>query len=926
VTAVHESEERYRRLVENLPFSIHEIDPNGRPIPMNPAGSSVVTFIENADRDALYYLAAATDRDRERLRSCLAGAHSGRTTYLDFETPDHQILQASFVPLMDDDGNVHRVMAVAHNITARKQTEQFLELENSLLADFTRGMPLEKALTRLVEFIELQAEDVIASVLLLDAAGTHVQHVAAANLPEEYTAAIDGAAIGESTGSCGTAAYRGEPVFVADIDTDPLWDAYRGLAQPHGLRACWSTPIKTTTGRVLGTIALYRREPGMPKAYHRKLITAATNLASMFLTQYDNEQHLRESERLFRTIFEQAAVGVAQLDTVSGEILHVNQRYCDILGSIPEKLIGETWMALTHPGDLDEDLANMERLRRGEIREFSIEKRLRRNDGEFVWIDLTVSATWQAGDEPSTHIAIVSDITERKRTEEQLQFTKFSVDSCSTAIFWIRPDATFLHVNDAALKQLGYSRDEMLSMAVSDIDPAYPAEVWPEYWARMRRERKLTFETSIKLKDGSSLPVEITTSLFERGGEEFVFAFVTDITERRRVERQLRQSRQQLRQVLDTNPATIFVKDRTSRILLANRAMADFYQLPVDEVEGKTHLELHAAYGGRQQEVERWLSDDRRVIENGEVLEIEETGIDRQGKLRHFQTIKCPLELENGERAVLIVSHDITNRKEAEEALRRSEEQLRELNASLDRRVAEQTAELRDSNAELSAFAHTVSHDLRAPLRAMEGFAAALSEDYGDKLDQDGHDFIQHIIDSANRMDTLVNDLLSYSRLGRAELRVGRVDLQAIVDEALHQLAADIKTCQADIEIIGKLPIVMGHKATLVQVAANLISNGIKFVPAGVPPQLRIWSEQRPDGMIRLWIEDHGIGIDDAYQTRVFQVFERLHGIESYPGTGIGLAIVARVCERLGGRCGVESKVGQGSRFWVEFPAGGGRP
>jgi signal transduction histidine kinase len=137
--------------------------------------------------------------------------------------------------------------------------------------------------------------------------------------------------------------------------------------------------------------------------------------------------------------------------------------------------------------------------------------------------------------------------------------------------------------------------------------------------------------------------------------------------------------------------------------------------------------------------------------------------------------------------------------------------------------------------------------------------------------------------------------------------------------EALHRLAADIEACQARIDVDEQMPNVLGHNATLVQVATNLVSNAIRFVAAGVRPEVRVWAEPRDEGTIRLWVEDNGIGIDDAYHGRVFRVFERLHGVESYPGTGIGLAIVARACERLGGCYGIESQTDQGSRFWVEF-------
>jgi signal transduction histidine kinase/ligand-binding sensor domain-containing protein len=248
---------------------------------------------------------------------------------------------------------------------------------------------------------------------------------------------------------------------------------------------------------------------------------------------------------------------------------------------------------------------------------------------------------------------------------------------------------------------------------------------------------------------------------------------------------------------------------------------------------------------------------------------------------------------------------------------------LREVNAELEQRVARRTAELEDTNRELEAFAHSVSHDLRAPLRAMEGFAVALIEDYGNSLDEQGREFIGHIAASAKRMDALIRDLLDYSRLGRADLAIKPTSLDDVVHAALGEVASDVAAANAEVTVAETLPTVLGHRTTLIQMAANLISNAIKFVRPGVRPEIRIWTEPTGCGRIRLVVEDNGIGIEARHQARIFGIFERLHGVERYPGTGVGLAIVARACERLGGSCGVESVAGQGSRFWVELPCHG---
>ncbi|HEX5692723.1 MAG TPA: ATP-binding protein, partial [Roseiflexaceae bacterium] len=240
----------------------------------------------------------------------------------------------------------------------------------------------------------------------------------------------------------------------------------------------------------------------------------------------------------------------------------------------------------------------------------------------------------------------------------------------------------------------------------------------------------------------------------------------------------------------------------------------------------------------------------------------------------------------------------------------------------LERRVALRTGELREVNAALEQFGSSVAHDLRAPLRTLQGFADALLEDYGDRFDETGRDYAQRIVRAASSMDALISDLLTYSRLSRSELHLQSVNLQLVVEQSVAQLEQELRERNAELEVEQDMPVVRGQTTILIQVVTNLLSNAVKFMPPERVPQVRVWAEQRED-MVRLWVEDNGLGIDPRYRERVFSVFERLHGSEQYPGTGIGLAIVRKGVERMGGSAGVDSTVGVGSRFWIELPAGG---
>lgn len=251
--------------------------------------------------------------------------------------------------------------------------------------------------------------------------------------------------------------------------------------------------------------------------------------------------------------------------------------------------------------------------------------------------------------------------------------------------------------------------------------------------------------------------------------------------------------------------------------------------------------------------------------------------------------------------------------------IKAAQRKLIEANQLLERRVEERTARIAEANEELRAFAHTVAHDLRAPLRNVEGFATALLEDEAERMSADGRLFAERIVAAVVRMDRLITDLLAYSRLSRAELRLERVDLGIVVKTVLRDLEGQIADSGARLDIGYPLPAVQGNATILVQVLANLVSNAIKFVERGVAPQVTITGSR--DGMAaRLLIADNGIGIAPEHREHVFGVFERLHGHERYPGTGIGLAIVKKGLERMGGTVRILDREG-GTLFELTMPA-----
>lgn len=250
---------------------------------------------------------------------------------------------------------------------------------------------------------------------------------------------------------------------------------------------------------------------------------------------------------------------------------------------------------------------------------------------------------------------------------------------------------------------------------------------------------------------------------------------------------------------------------------------------------------------------------------------------------------------------------------------KKTEEENHNLNATLEARVKERTEQLEEANKELEAFCYSVSHDLRAPLRAIQGFGQVLLEDYESLFDDMGREYLNRLITAAAHLDTLILDLLAYSRLGRTRIQLGQIDLAGMVQAILQELESELQENQAKVSITTTLPLVKSQQTILKSIITNLITNALKFVHPNTQPVVLIWAEEQGK-YVRLWVEDNGIGIAPEHQKRIFRVFERLHGIESYVGTGIGLAIVKRGVESLNGSVGVFSNLNQGSRFWIELP------
>jgi signal transduction histidine kinase len=251
-------------------------------------------------------------------------------------------------------------------------------------------------------------------------------------------------------------------------------------------------------------------------------------------------------------------------------------------------------------------------------------------------------------------------------------------------------------------------------------------------------------------------------------------------------------------------------------------------------------------------------------------------------------------------------------------ALSEAQKKLQVHADQLDQNVRERTASLEETNNNLEAFTYSVAHDLRSPLRAQHSFAQALLEDYGEALGEVGRDMASRIKTAAIRQEKLIDDLLEFSRLSRTEIKIEKLNLRKIVAEVVLESSFAIEECKAKVEIQPFDYLVFGHEASLRAAVENLLANALKFKKPNVAPVIRIFSELQGD-YVRLWIEDNGIGIAPEYFGQIFGVFQRLHKTGEYPGTGVGLAIVKKAMERMGGNVGLEAQEGTGSRFWIQL-------
>jgi PAS domain S-box-containing protein len=526
------------------------------------------------------------------------------------------------------------------------------------------------------------------------------------------------------------------------------------------------------------------------------------------------------------------------------------------------------------------------------------------------------------------------DITKRKKAEQALKESeerfRHMANNAPVMIWVTEQDGSSSFLSESWYEFTGQTAETGLGFGwVNAVHPEDRDFARKIFMAASERQEGFRLHYRLRRRDGVyRWAIDSAAPRFAPEGEFLGFiGSVLDIHEAKQAEEQLRlakeeaeRSRAEQRAIFRSMTEGLVVFDPKGNLLEMNPAA----------------LAIHGF--DRLESVQRHISDLAPVFElldlDGNVVPVEqwpiscvlrgETFTSYEVRVRRTDGVKEWIGSYGGSlvrdaagRVILaiITLRDVTALREAEAAVRNANEDLARLNAELEERVQERTSKLRETIAELEHFSYTITHDMRAPLRALQAFGEILREEYTENLDDTGRDYLRRIVASANRMDSLITDALNYSQVVRTELPLEPVDPGELL-KGIIESYPQFQPPRVEVEILGNFPLVLGNQAGLTQCASNLLGNAVKFVQPGKLPHVRIWAEERGD-KVRLWFEDNGIGIPPEQQQRVFVMFQRLS--KNYEGTGVGLALVRKVVERMRGNVGVESAPGQGSRFWVEL-------
>ena len=638
------------------------------------------------------------------LDAFIARVFTGEPGTLEFELAGtHGTWLAMHATLLPDDRAPRGLLlGIVHDITSRRQADALLHWEKDALELIMGPDPLDAVLERLVVGIERQSPGALCSVLFIDE-DRRLRRGAAPSLPAAYSAAIDGVAIGPRVGSCGAAAFHNRQIIVADIAVDPLWADFTALANEHGLRACWSTPIRDAANTAVATFAVYYREPRHPSTLELQLIERAERIVALAIERKTQEARLLESRDRLDLAIDSGRLGVWEWFPRTGRTTR-NAAWAQLLDYAPEDVTGdiEFFKAHVHPDDLPRVLESLQAHLDGRSPRYEAQYRLRTRTGDWKWVIDRGRIVRSDTEGPVLVSGVITDVTPLKATEAALaaseQRYQLAVEGSTDGLWdWdMRTNATYFSPRWKGM--LGYADDELLNEYATWADLIHEDD-------RQRTIDALTahiaghqpiygVEFRMRCKDGSYkwILTRGTVLRDERGEPVRMAGSHTDVTERRANEDALRASQAMVEAILDAIPVRLFWKDLDLRYLGCNAAFArDAGFDDPKELVGKDDFAM-----GWRDDADRYRADDLAVLASGRpALHIEEPQTSPDGATITLLTSKVPLRNAAGEvTGVLGTYLDISQRKLAEEEVRR-------LNAHLEAAVRDRTEALRHSEAQL---------------------------------------------------------------------------------------------------------------------------------------------------------------------------------------------------------------------------------
>jgi PAS domain S-box-containing protein len=620
--ALRESERYNRLLFDASPIGLALCRMDGKLVDVNPAYAAILGCSVAQTLNLSYWEITPekyAEQEQRQLEFLRSSGHYGPYEKEYVHAEGHLVAVRLNGRLIERRGEQF-IWSSVEDISERKRTETLLSVEKQILEMIASDVPLVPTLEMIARSVEMISSGTLCSILLLDADGVHVRHAAAPSLPDDFNRAIDGQAIGPNAGSCGTAAYRNQQVIVTDIASDPLWAEYRALALPHGLRACWSTPVRSGDGRVLGTFALYYREPRTPSTADLELIARVTHLTSIAIERARAEAALHESEAKFRAIIESSPVAMAVNDERQNITL-LNRKFIETFGytltDIPTVV---AWWARAYPDPVYRERivqawqAAIEKAQRDRTEREPVEYKVTCKDASVRDIRFSTAPMG------TSNLVIFYDITERKQAEDALRKSELSyrtlIANAADAIFVLTSDGRICQVNSRACEMFGYSAEEFIGMPASAIVASADLAGQRETFRRVATGERVSVERSYRRKDGTVFAVEINACQTADG---LVLGIVRDVTERKQVEDEVRRLHEALQQYaaeleqrvlertaeLEAAKIRAEVADRVKSAFLAT--MSHELRTPLNSIIGFTGVLLQKLPGALNAEQEKQL-------------------------------------------------------------------------------------------------------------------------------------------------------------------------------------------------------------------------------------------------------------------------------------------------------------------------------